>query len=625
MNLAHRLAAALLAVIGSASALGREAVPPLPAPLRAQVEDILRQGTVRGAAVVLVGPEGPIAAHWHGMADVARGVPVDDRTCFRAGSVSKTVAAVLARRLADQGRLALDAPLPVDLQPPPPPGAPGNAHCGALTVAQLLEHTGGVAGSSHAEYATNVSNMPVATRAADVARRPLRWCPGLHYSYANDGITLAAAALERAGGADFDTLVAREVFAPLRMDSATFATDPWPARLSRSYAADGSEIAQPWQLPMRAAGALIATPLDLARLVQMFLRDGQGDDGAILQAGSVARMAAATSGLAARQGAGSGAYGLGMFRFVAAGRLIQGHWGRIDGFQTTVGFITEPPLGMVIMVNTADRRTMHRLREAVAAHLGRDAPAAPIPPPGRPADGIAGWYANASHDMPLRAPWVGLFDVVRLAPDSTGVEIRPILPWGASRRAVAVTPYSFRDEALPLASMAFVPPNEDVGGRAWWIDGESYRRVAPSQAMGMLVLFAAGLLTSVVVVALVGTRGVLRWIRAPAVASAADAPGRWADRWLAISGASWLALFVVYALFGLFGSGDSLAAVGRPSAISLGLASASLIAPTATLTALWTLRKRTDVMRWGAALLLLGLAVLCAEQGWLPLVTWRTT
>jgi CubicO group peptidase (beta-lactamase class C family) len=375
MNLAHRLAAALLAVIGSASALGREAVPPLPAPLRAQVEDILRQGTVRGAAVVLVGPEGPIAAHWHGMADAARGVAVDDRTCFRAGSVSKTVAAVLARRLADQGRLALDAPLPADLQPPSPPGAPGDAHCGALTVAQLLEHTGGVAGSSHADYATNVSNMPIAARAADVARRPLRWCPGLHYSYANDGITLAAAALERAGGADFDTLVAREVFAPLRMDSATFATDPWPACLSRSYAADGSEIAQPWQLPMRAAGALIATPLDLARLVQMFLRDGQGDDGAILQAGSVARMAAATSGLAARQGAGAGAYGLGMFRFVAAGRLMQGHWGRIDGFQTTVGFITEPALGMVIMVNTADRRTMHRLREAVAAHLARDAPA----------------------------------------------------------------------------------------------------------------------------------------------------------------------------------------------------------------------------------------------------------
>ena len=613
-------------------------LPELPAELKASVEALLRGSTVRGAAVVLVDANGPTGALWYGQADAASGVPMTPATCLRAGSVSKTFTALLAMRLADQGKVSLDDPLPPDLQPPGPSPAQLSARLSTrssaqvvppagcdqhVTLAQLLEHTGGVAGSSHADYGTQAGNAPVQPVARQIVGRPLAWCPGLHYSYSNDGITLAAAVLERAGGADFDTLMQREVFAPLGIGGASFATDGLPACVSRSYDAQGGEIAQPWQLAVRPAGALVATPLALARAVQMFLGYGRGADGHVLEPCSVAHMALGSTGLAGRHGAATGAYGRGLFRFQAAGRLMVGHWGRIDGFQTTLGFAPEAGRGMVIMVNTADRSTMYKLREMVAEEVWRGVPAPPLPPLARPAEGIAGWYANASHDMPLRAPWVALLDVVRIEQDNTGLTLRGLWPGVASRRVAAVSETAFREEALPLPSMAFARDDDRTRGSAgtrWWVDGESYRTVAPAWVVGRLLVLALGLLAAagclgwfVVSTALHVLRRSRPTLSPPPVA------------WLALSGGAYLWVFGGYAAFGLFGVGDALAQLGRVGALSLSLVAASLIAPAAAAVAGWALaRARSGPWQWGATLLLVALGLLTASLGWVPLVTWQS-
>ncbi len=564
-----------------------QAAPAVPAALREQLDAIAaRHPTVRGAVVVLVGRDGVQGAWFSG---------VDERACFRAGSVSKWFTALLALRLAERGAIDLDAPLPADLQPPRSPGCTT-----ALTTAMLLEHTGGVAGSSHADYGRQWPNAPVAAVARETVARPLAWCPGLHYAYSNDGVTLAAAALERAGGADFDTLMQREVFAPLGLAQASLATGTLPSCVRSSHNESGAPIETPWQLPMRPAGALVATPLELAAVIRMALRGGDG----FLQPVSLERMAHSRTGLAARSGAGEGAYGLGQFRWVAAGRLWRGHWGRIDGFQTALGFDPTLGRGFVIMTDTADRRAMHALREAAAAHVGQGAPAPTTPPFAAPDTFVPGWYANASHDMPLRAPWVALWDVVRVRAQPDGVRVDS--PWwpGTERRYVGVTPTSFRKPEFAVAHAA-------AADGAWWIDGESYARVTPALAIGRIAVLGAGLLATAAVL----LHAPWSWLRRQR-AQGADAP-------LRIAAAAFTVLGTGYVAWGLLGGGDALTSLGRPGGRSLLLLAASVVAPWAAAVAGWRAVQARDGTRTVAAIALMALGALCAIHGWVPLRTWH--
>jgi CubicO group peptidase (beta-lactamase class C family) len=595
-------AALVFAALASAASIalaGAPDLPDLPAPLLEDLRQIVSEGRVAGGAVVLVDANGPTAAHWFGVADRERDIAVGPATCFRAGSVSKLAAALLAHRLAAEQAVMLDAPMPTHLQPPMPPGCTQPP-----TLAQLLEHTGGVAGSSHTDYGAQQPDASVADVAGRIARTPLRWCAGRHYSYSNNGTTLAAAALEAATGQDFDALMQQRLFAPLAMRDASFATAAWPACLSRSYAADGHTPVSAWQLPVRPAGALIATPLDLARLVQHLLRNPP-----LAQS-----MSRASTSLAARAGA-TDVYAQGLFKFMAAGGLLTGHWGRIDGFQTAVGFDPQLGTGLVIAVNTAERRTMGRLRERVAAHLRASAPAAPPPAAARPRAGIDGWYANRTHDMPLRAPWVALFDVVRIRTTEHGLELRGLWLGAAPRVVIATGPTSFRDPALRVATMAFA----EADGTHWWIDNESYARVAPLATVARLTVALAGLAAVAVIPPGVALLGALWLWRGRPRRTAARAV--WP--WLLASALAWWTVLGGYAATGLFGVGDSLGALGRPSALSLLLMTASVLAPAATAASLWQQRGalRPVALAFGTVLMLF--ASLVWQLGWIPLITFR--
>jgi len=79
----------------------------------------------------------------HGVADVPSRVPVTDDTVFRVGSITKTMTAIAAMQLVEQGLLDLDAPAndylrAYRLAPPKPGWRPA-------TVRHLLTHTAGIA------------------------------------------------------------------------------------------------------------------------------------------------------------------------------------------------------------------------------------------------------------------------------------------------------------------------------------------------------------------------------------------------------------------------------------------------------------------------------------------------
>src|SRR5260370_17700625 len=86
----------------------------------ARIDAALRQavasGDVPGVVAMAASGKGVVYAGAFGVRDLAAGTAMTGDTVFRIASMTKMVTAVAALQLVEQGRLALDAPVP-DIDP----------------------------------------------------------------------------------------------------------------------------------------------------------------------------------------------------------------------------------------------------------------------------------------------------------------------------------------------------------------------------------------------------------------------------------------------------------------------------------------------------------------------------
>lgn len=162
-----------------------------------------------------------------GLRDLAAGTPVEADTRFRLASVSKLVAVAAAARLAEDGKLDLDAPV-ATLWDGVDPGWP------ALSVRQLAAHTAGV---PHYEARDadrgDVAYASARDAAALVRGRSLLSAPGERYHYSSWGYTLMSAVIEARAGQRFPDYVREHVTRDLAISvDGRYWDDP---RWSRTY------------------------------------------------------------------------------------------------------------------------------------------------------------------------------------------------------------------------------------------------------------------------------------------------------------------------------------------------------------------------------------------------------
>jgi CubicO group peptidase (beta-lactamase class C family) len=99
---------------------------------------------IPGAAIAVAREGKLVIARAYGMADRERQTPVQPDSLFRLGSISKTFTAAAILKLAEEGRLDLDAKAFQILDRlRPPAGQSQNPRLQDITVRQLLHHTGG--------------------------------------------------------------------------------------------------------------------------------------------------------------------------------------------------------------------------------------------------------------------------------------------------------------------------------------------------------------------------------------------------------------------------------------------------------------------------------------------------
>jgi CubicO group peptidase (beta-lactamase class C family) len=314
--------------------------------LRAEVAAILVREQVPGAGIALVDGGRIVWAGGVGVADRATRRPVTADTLFRIGSITKSFVALAAVKLAERGGLDLRARVS-DLAPEL---AIGNRWAAEqpITVAHLLEHTAGFD-----DMRPNETFGPVAVEAMPLgqvlarnpASRVARWRPGSRFSYANPGYTVAAYVLEKVTGRSYEAVLEREILGPLGMTGAALRWTPEvDARLARGY--DDGAAPLPYRaIYHRPAGNLMASPRELAALVQLALARGRVGGVALISPAGMARIERSET---AQVAAGDASYGLGNYGEVSERVVIRGHNGGLPGFLSSYGYVPGRGVGYVL-------------------------------------------------------------------------------------------------------------------------------------------------------------------------------------------------------------------------------------------------------------------------------------
>ena len=225
-------------------------------------------GRVPGCAVACVSKGEVVWTAGFGIADETVGSPVSPATTFQVASVSKVVTAWAALALVADDKITLDSPIVeyltrwrFDRSSFDPMG---------ITLRALLTHTAGLPTAASPAYpspdAVPALADVLAGRTDSPAALPLEQ-PGTRFRYSNLGYAVIESVIEELSGQSFADFARVRILDPLGMDTTTF--DP-SGILAPEAAGPHRRSGRP--LPKvffnnRAAGGLVTTPVDLAKLV----------------------------------------------------------------------------------------------------------------------------------------------------------------------------------------------------------------------------------------------------------------------------------------------------------------------------------------------------------------------
>ena len=312
----------------------------------------LLAGSPRAGLTIGVARLGVVFKKGYGQADARTGEAASADTVYPICSISKNFAAAAVLKLAESGKLELDAPVSRYFAKDPLPGR-------SVTVRQLLNHTSGAASYNEgADWsAVAVSPVPHERMLARIASEP-SGTPGAAWGYSNSAFYLAGLLVERLSGKSYWEYLAQVFFEPLGMRRASACTSVTQGRAhGHRVTKDGFEDAETesWENPF-AGGGLCATAGDLLAWQAAL------DQGKALAPESVRLMRAPTT----LAGGAAIDYGLGTRLGQLEGHRVVGHTGGGQGFSTVlVGF---PKDDLTLVVLTTTSATEARI---VAARLAR--------------------------------------------------------------------------------------------------------------------------------------------------------------------------------------------------------------------------------------------------------------
>jgi CubicO group peptidase (beta-lactamase class C family) len=280
-------AAALLAGLGVVrAAAGPPDYTPLIEKYRRIFREEMEKNHVAGLSVALVDEDRVVWCEGFGYCNAAYKNPVDSRTPFLIGSITKTFTGLAVMQLREQGRVDLDKPLRVYL-----PGFKMKTRFGSLdavTVRSVMTHHAGIPDFIRDKFM--LPPPPFAKVLDYVNNDYATFPPNTLFSYSNAGVGLLGLVVEKASGERYEQYLQQHILDPIGMVNAGFfrgADAPESVRLG--YDSAGAEKPE---LPVldAPAGCLYASAEDMAKYIQTFLGGGTRNGTRVFEASTLAEI-----------------------------------------------------------------------------------------------------------------------------------------------------------------------------------------------------------------------------------------------------------------------------------------------------------------------------------------------
>ncbi len=180
------------------------------------IERAIRAGSSPGAAVAIVKDSSIIYLKGFGLKQVGKSDSIDINTVFRLGSVSKSIASVLAGTLVNDRVFNWDDPIVKYL---PDFELKSKASTAKLTIRHVLSHTIGL--PYHAFTNMIEERAPLDTLFKELRYLDLIGEPGKVYSYQNVGYSLIGEVIKATTQKSFEEVLTEKLFLPLHMKNSS--------------------------------------------------------------------------------------------------------------------------------------------------------------------------------------------------------------------------------------------------------------------------------------------------------------------------------------------------------------------------------------------------------------------
>jgi CubicO group peptidase (beta-lactamase class C family) len=306
---------------------------------------------IQGVSIAVINDYKLEWARGYGWADTSDKRPVKNQTLFQAASISKSLNAVGALKLADRKKLDLQKDINSYLSSWKFPYDTAKTHNTPITVTHLLSHTAGLSVHGFPGYKWSdglPSDVDILDGKKPANTAPIRseFQPGTKVKYSGGGTTISKRIIMDLTGQPYDVYMAKEVLQPMGMLNSFYTQPPPPGafpNLATAYYRNGSPIVGKFHIyPEQAADGLWTNPTELANYIIEMQLSLEGKSNKVLSKELTQTMLTPTMENA----------GLGVFIESRGNRKYFGHGGANEGFRCQYYGSLEGGDGVVVMVNS---------------------------------------------------------------------------------------------------------------------------------------------------------------------------------------------------------------------------------------------------------------------------------
>ncbi len=264
-------------------------------PMRMRLADRMQFYKTPAVSIALINDGRIEWARGYGVLEAGGKEPVTSATLFQAASISKSLTAMLALRLVEQGKLDLDSDVNQRLVSWKIPENEFTKEQ-MVTLRRLLTHTAGITvpgflGYPVDEAAPTLRQILEGEKPANSAPIRVDTTPGGKFRYAGGGYVILQQLMIDVTRMSFSELMQKTVLQKLEMKDSNFQQPLSPDLVSRAAAGhlpNGVEIKGKWfVLPELAPAGLWTTPTDLARFVIEVQQSRLGKSNKVLSKASI--------------------------------------------------------------------------------------------------------------------------------------------------------------------------------------------------------------------------------------------------------------------------------------------------------------------------------------------------